>query len=985
MKQACHCYSIPAGKAFINALADWLLAEYGGSPDIFSRTLVLLPTRRTCRALRDAFLQRSGGRAQLLPRIQPLGEADEEFTAAHYGNQQNIDTAPAISPLSRQLLLTRLVHAFQQKDAKKGYNLEQSAKLARQLATFLDDVAREELKLDALPNLLDGELATHWQETLEFLSIISKQWPAILQAEELSDPVSYRNQLLHATAAIWQAQPPSYPVIAAGSTGSQPAAAALMATIAALPQGKVILPALDQAMSESHWDMLGETHPQFALKQLLEKLHCHRRDVKELVINDAQESSSQRVECLHAVFQPSEATMHWREAKLPLAQGLKHIRTLSAATQFDEARMLAIALRETLETKGKTAALITPDRTLARMVAALMRRFGITIDDSAGTPLKDTPAASFMRLAMEMITSAAAPSPLLALLRHPLAAAGMEPSHCRLLSRTLEIELLRGIRLTPGLGALCHKAKKHPQLLELLSSLHEQAKPLIALMESKKPVTLHELLTAHIAFAQWLASTPKQEGQERLWAGESGNALASFLAQLMEHSNRLEPIDPSAYSGLLETLMAEQVYRPLHGLHPRLHILGPMEARLQHFDLVILGGLNEGTWPTSPQADPWMSRPMRSKFGLPSPEYAIGLAAHDVFQFCCAPEVILSRARKVEGTPTVPSRWLVRLETLVAGLDKECLTRMNADAYFMQGTEALDAPQLIPALEAPAPKPPLAARPRKLRVTAIDRWLRDPYAIYAQYILSLKCLPELDEEPDAADFGNLVHQALEQFALQWPSILPPDPLAALMQCGKEAFADYLDRPAVACLWWPRFENIAGWIIEREIERRATATRILAEYKGMWELSIDGKPFTLTTSIDRIELAPDGSAAIVDYKTGNPPEKKDFDRGLANQLPLEALIVLHGKLTPELAPPSGVRAAEYWKLAGSAQRCEINEFSKYAKEGIDAWLSQTRASLEALVRRFDQESEPYAAQTNPALSLAYNDYEHLTRRKEWEAV
>jgi ATP-dependent helicase/nuclease subunit B len=993
MNHALHCYTIPAGKAFINALAGWLMAEYGQNAVLMSKTLVLLPNRRACRSLRNALLEISGGTPLLLPRIQPIGDADEEFAAAHYHE----DSAPpaAVSPLCRQLLLTRLVHSFEARkfanSKNRSYNIEQAAKLARQLASLLDEATREGLDMSSIAALVDKEsdMAEHWQQTLEFLDIVSRQWPAILAEEGLLDVVEQRNRVLAATAAHWQKQPPAHPVIAAGSTGSQPATAKLLATIATLPQGKVVLPALDCAMADADWDILDETHPQYSLKQLLDKLGVKRTSITMLDVPSIPASAPEaRITCLRTIFQPPAATAGWSQSKPPLAEGLRGIRLLTAETQADEARMIAIALREALETPAKTAALVTPDRNLARMVASQMQRFGIALDDSAGMPLRDTPPACFLRLIAQMAASQCAPVPLLAMLRHPLAAAGIEPSLCRKLSRDMETtRLLRGIRHTPGLDALCNGATEYKQLHALLENIRANGKVFLRFFERKNTARLHDMLETHIAFAEWLASTADKRGDERLWSGEAGNNLAAFLAQLLEHADRLEPIDTFNYPGLLDALLAEQAHRPRHGLHPRLHVLGPMEARLQHFDLMILGGLNERTWPATPEADPWMSRPMRRKFGLDTPEYAIGIAAHDVFQFCCAKEVILSRAEKVEGAPTVPSRWLVRLKTLTEGLDKSLSESLSADSYYTQCKQFLDQPLSLPPLQPPAPKPPLAARPRQMRITAIDRWLRDPYAIYAQYILKLAVLPPIDEEPGAADFGTLVHDALEQFTKRHPQSLPDNALQSLIECGKSAFSGYIDRPAVHCLWWPRFENVAQWVIDQEKLRRGGIAQVFAECKGNWEFAVDGKPFTLTTSIDRIEMRKDGSAAVIDYKTGNVLERKHFDRGIANQLPLESLVLLNGTLEPAVSPlPNAIAATEYWKLGSSAEQCEIDDFHRHCKKtGIDSWLAETRERLESLVRRFDNAAEPYAAQQNPSLTLTYNDYEHLTRKKEWEAA
>jgi ATP-dependent helicase/nuclease subunit B len=369
---------------------------------------------------------------------------------------------------------------------------------------------------------------------------------------------------------------------------------------------------------------------------------------------------------------------------------------------------------------------------------------------------------------------------------------------------------------------------------------------------------------------------------------------------------------------------------------------------------------------------------MRASFGLPAPERLIGQSALEMYLLCAGPEVILTRSNKLEGTPTVPSRWLVRLETLVKGLNPQYFESMRKDQWYGQGVMLLDAPIPIPPYPRPAPLPPLTARPRQLRVTAVDTWLRDPYMVYAQYILKLRKLEKLDKEPDAADFGTLVHKALELFTQLHPSILPSDAHEQLLQCGSIAFAESIEWPAVACLWWPRFEVMSRWLIEREKERRDSIAQVLSELEGKWELIVDGKPFVLTTRIDRLEIDKEGGIAIADYKTGTVPSQSDIEAGLANQLLLEALIAKYGTLQPAIASLSNVVALEYWKLSGNPEDCEIKNMRV---EGLD----EARARLENLIRLYDDASQTYIAQNDTSKMPRFNDYKHLTRAQEWEAV
>ena len=398
-----YCYTISAGLPFLRTLARWILDRHGKSPNTLTSLLILLPNRRSCRALREAFLAETGGAPLLLPKIQPLGDMDE--TSLFSYPEVEAMLPPTISCLRRELLLMRLVRRV-----NIAYSPPQAVELARQLAKLLDDALREGVSFEGLSALVPAELSLHWQESLKFLAILSQHWPLILETEGVIDPIDHRNRMLRAVANAWQQKPPAYPVIAVGSTGMQPSVAQLLKVIARLPDSAVIVPGLDLVMQEREWDILTETHPQYAFKQLLTRMDCPRHSVQLL----GEDNASARDACLRAILQPPDTTAQWSQSSLPLHEGLAGVSLVTAETQFDEARMIAIAMRETLETPGKTAALVTSDRTLAQMVTAQLQRFGIEIDDSAGYPLMDTPAATFLRLSADMVASQAAPAALLA-------------------------------------------------------------------------------------------------------------------------------------------------------------------------------------------------------------------------------------------------------------------------------------------------------------------------------------------------------------------------------------------------------------------------------------------------------------------------------------------------------------------------------------------------------------------------------------------
>ena len=966
-------FTIPAGVSFVDALANGLVAQAGPDPMALADATVLLPTRRACRALAEAFLRRADGAALLLPAMTPIGDIDAEEIALAGADDPALaaalDTPPAIPDLHRRLLLTRLI-------LEKGASEDrppspaQAARLAEELARLIDRVQTERLSFDRLATLVPDAYATHWRITLEFLEIVTKNWPAVLADIGCIDPADRRNRLMEAQIEAWRHDPPDHPVIAAGSTGTVPATADLIACVAGLPRGMVVLPGLDTTLDSEARDALEATHPQYGMHRLLDHLGIDADDVDTWQWASVDDRAEARTRLIGAAIRPASVDAGVL-APSDVGLALTSLGRIDCAGGREEAGVVALALREALVTPGKTAALVTADRGLARRVTAEMRRWNVEIDDSAGMPLADTPPGVFLRLTATMVSADLAPTELLATLKHPLAGAGMAVAAFRAQVRALEIAVLRGPRPAPGFDGLAHALDEadRAELVSWLDDLAVMARDFNAAL-ARPTVPLRDMVTAHIGFAEALAAGDGISGADRLWAGETGEALHAFVVELSAAAGTLAPLDGASWPALLEALMAGRVVRPRYGRHPRLAILGPLEARLQHADLVVLGGLNEGSWPPEAETDPWMSRPMRADFGLQPPERRIGLAAHDFAQAFAGPEVLITRATRVEGTPTVASRWLLALDNALARAESR--GRLSAGAaQWLSWQAAIDRPAAnVP--EAAPPCPPVAARPRRLSVTQIETLVRDPYSVYARHVLGLRALDEIDADPGAAERGSVIHDALDRFFRAFPVALPDDAVDRLLAQGRDSFGRALDRPGVKAFWWPRFERIAHWIVEYERSRRTGIATLLTEINGEMVIDAPAGPFKVTAKADRIELRTDGGVAILDYKTGAVPSKKSVELGLSPQLPLEACIASVGGFAGVPAGP--VATLAYLELTGGEP--PGREIS--ASDDAEALAPLTRDRLERLISSYDEPDRAYPPQLDPEIAPRYSDYDHLAR-------
>jgi ATP-dependent helicase/nuclease subunit B len=969
--------SIPPHGRFLDAVAAaWL----DGAADELAAAdgLILLPTRRAARSLAEAFLVQTDGRPLLLPRITAFGALDETPLALAGA----LDLPPAVPAAQRLAQLARLVMAL---DGRFGApdSADRAWPLAAELAALMDEAERAEIDLaTVLPGLAAEDYAQHWQMTLEFMAIVTTAWPGWLAENGLMNPAARQIALLDAQSAAWAKNPPETPVWAVGSTGGIPAVARLLKVVATMPLGRVVLPGVDAALDDEAWDQLDDSHPQSGLRRLLMRLGARRGDVGSFPALDAAPAG--RTALLNRALLPAAALGVWRD---PSFASLDGITRLSPADQQEEAVAIALALRGALEVPNARAALVTPDRGLAGRVTAELARYGVVADDSAGEPLLQTPPAAFLRLLVDAVAGSLRPVPLLALLKHPFASAGQTPSVTRAAARGLEHRLLRGPAPKPGIEGLRRVAKVEADLA-FVDRVEACLAPLLAVF-AEKVAPLDGALTALLKAAEALARTADMPGRNRLWSGEDGQALAAAFDELLPALAILPPQRPDVLAGLLEAALAGQVIRSRRALrgredgveHPRIFIWGLLEARLQRAELIVLGGLAEGVWPPAADPGPWMSRPMRRKAGLPSPEEAVGQMAHDfVMTACAAPQVILSCPRRRDGVPTVPARWLVRLDAMLRGAG-QALPEHPA----MQWARALDHPvggetRRMP----PAPRPALAVRPRSLSVTEIETWLRDPYAIYARRILNLKALDPLEQSADAADYGSIVHAAIAAFLNDAGTRFPPDAEGLLIRAMDAALLERDLRPALAAWWRPRLRRIAAWVADTERERRLGQglAHIVSEKLAEWPVG-SPMPFTLRGRADRIERRFDGSIAILDYKTGAVPKTSDVAAGLAPQLPLEAAMAAAGAFGPELAG----REFElvYWHLTGGFVPGEVTALFKGDTAATNAAVATAAEKLAALITRFDDPEQPYLSQPHPGSAPRFNDYTQLARVAEWAAL
>jgi len=991
-------YTMPSGEPILRNLAKGLQASLGTD---LSKALILLPTRRAVRALADEFVSISEGHATLLPLMRPLADMDENEPPFTTGTI-DFEIPPAIDPVRHRFELAKMVSAkMKYEGSELGPELDSkpdaanAIAMAEPLARLLADLAMEELDVGAFDKLDEklDTLAQHFQSASKFAKIVTEYWPQHLKDNGLTEPMTRRVALLKKAAELWHANPPAHPVIIAGSTGTLKATANLIKTVTALPQGLIVLPGLDTHIDQIDiWDKIDDQHPQASLKNLLETLDISRTDVPTWPGVKTEGNAAMRSRILSHALIPASSTYDWpaRIARITksteesngernaIQKGLSGLSLIQARTAEEEATVIALIMRETLEHQDKTCALVTPDPSLARRVRAKLSRWNVEVDSSAGEPLEETGHGVFLSLSLEAAQDPFDPIALSALVKHSFFK--LQDGHRKDWDK-LEAAVFRGTRpktldaVTERLDRIAKRKKLGngeylQDEFEFLKTLHSALTPLHDRLSAKTDIAL--LAKTHTELLELLAG-----GAANLWRGESGEKSAQLIEELLEHGNLLAPMNGDTYARLLSHLMRGRVARPRFGTESRLQILGPLEARMLEADTIILGGLNEGVWPAHPTPHPVLSPGMRKAIGLSAPERRFGLAAHDFEALAAKPNVIMTRAVRGDDGPTVQSRWLWRLTTLVRGAVEDAAdTVLKPKQPWLEWARALDASQDVPKpASRPAPCPPLDKRwPKKrgLSVTQISKWVRDPYAVYAQNILGISVLDPLDQAMGGREFGRAVHFALENIDNTSTAHLTKLLKQELSKAGYEthSFARMDVRLNALAEWsvnWAKDRIDGGW------------TKVDIEKKGRLEFPTHNEPFILTGIADRIERK-GSDTAIIDYKTGAYPKYKVVQAGFDPQMPLLGIMLGYGALGKK------AEATDYLYVKPGDREYSLvtSPPNKYRKDA-DEYASDAFDALRRLIAHFDTPDSKYYSQPRAQFENPYGDYDHLARRAEWATL
>ena len=938
-------------------------------PEDWARVTLFVNTRRMARRLRDLF---DSGPARLLPRIRMINDLDDLLPGAPLPD--------STSALQRRLKLVALTNKLIEQQTglapdTAGFDMADS------LATLMDEMEGEGVTAKDIAALDVSDQSGHWARAQQFIGIAQTYIDASSHAP---DAEARQRETVLRLAAHWAENPVETPMLVIGSTGSRGTTQLLMQAIAKLPQGGVVLPGFDFEMShvwsQMAQDKAGEDHPQYRFLKLAQALDISPADIKHW--SDDTPVSVARNRIVSLALRPAPVTDAWRTegpALTDLTAATRDITLIEADTPRAEAIAIAMRLRDAAET-GQRAALITPDRMLTRQVTAALDRWNILPDDSAGTPLHLSPAGRFLRHVAHLFDRPLDAETLLTLLKHPLTHSGGDRNIHLLNTQKLELRMRKQGLPYPDRDTLVACAaladKNNPDQIQHWA---EWVAGVTCGQSITNNLPLSDWVERHIKLAEAISNGPTGPDTGRLWMKKAGETALSAMTALQQEAPYGAEMSAADYGALVGGVLSQEEVRDRDAPHPTIMIWGTLEARVQGADLVILAGLNDGTWPEPPKPDPWLNRKMRRDAGLLLPERRIGLSAHDFQQAIAAPEVWLTRSIRSDDAETVPSRWVNRLCNLLSGLATQGAPDVWTDmrdrgAIWLDRTRLLDAAPTVSKAHRPAPCPPVSARPRRFTVTEIQTLIRDPYAIYAKHCLRLRALKPLVQTPDALLRGILSHEVMEHFVkatLDNPAVLTVD---TLMDHAARVLAADVPWPAARALWLARFERAANWIVETESIRQSIATPTLFEDDAVGRMVLPSIGTTLEGRADRIDVDQAGDVVLYDYKTGLPPSKdkqKHFDK----QLLIEAAMVEEGAF--EKLGIRTVKAAQFIGL-GSSPRAEDAPIT-------DEPPVKILAELVSLLSAYLEGDKGYSSRRAMEKDTDSRDYDQLARFGEWDVT
>lgn len=935
---------------FLDPIAAYFSELLETDPLALVNHTFFLPTRRAARAFLSKLALHAPHDAVVMPRVVALSERP----------LVDLESEPLLlaSNTERRLLMYSLLRQDAYKDQALLCTSErQFFQFVDAVLLVLDELILYEVSLDRFARLLPLELAAHQTEALKLLQQIYAVWFSYLKEQGYQDPTEAR--VLSYRAYTRQLQDHPYPVISVGIQAQYGFVVDFLKELHTFPQGQVYYVGTRCSPMTQDADV-DRGHPQGHLLQLFKKMGVTFEDVPYLESDHITpfESFLSRLFDNHHVSD----TQHVNQTP-PVDTSIQHLHCIETHNLFEEAEVIALLMAESALTLDKTVALITSNQSLASMVTALLKRWSIVPDQSMSDSFKNSSLGRLLLLSAEFLVGSFSPTLFLSLLKHPYVSLGVGRLAVLSSVRLLENDVMRTSRVIRNESDLLLKTLPDSVRASLVSLIAQKQETQRRMKENPN-ISFADLIKELKAFLLHLVEGTQLGSYGSIFKTPEGQSFEAWLLGIEQSTVHKTRLNYTYWPEILRVFLADLPTATAWGKHPRVFILGPLEARLLSFDRVILPDFNEGRWPRSSSPSVWLGDRMKESLGMDGDRVSMSQQADDFLTFVLQKEVFITRARRVDGNPTIPSRWLMRLQ---AQLVRENKTLPSRDHYHEWAKQLWHQGEKVQSLiTRPAANPPLNARPRRLTLSAIKRLKDNPYGFYLSDVLRLRPLNPLMHQLDAPRFGALLHAVLADDLLSRDSASAPSG-SFLEQVTSRVFFAYIEHPLWRFYWKNRVEEALEFYCTLDAQLSQRADQSIAEIKVSTTLTLPFGSFELIAKADRIDVMSDRATRIIDYKTGKCPTLLEISRCDDVQLALEGLMIQNGALnTYDVMDTS---ALQYWDL--KAGKCvNIPDVASCIKSAKD--------DLDALLEHYYEAGMAY----DLVLKNLYEDVRHFSRWDEW---
>lgn len=535
-----------------------------------------------------------------------------------------------------------------------------------------------------------------------------------------------------------------------------------------------------------------------------------------------------------------------------------------------EARAIELAVRRWLHAGLERIAVVVLDRLTARRARALLERAQVLVRDEVGWAFSTTSASTVVSRWFDVCSNDFYHRDLLDFLKSPFVLPGWARERRQQAVWLLESEVRRhSVRADLERYLVLAESTGDEDLRAMLHAVRAAARSFE--VRKRRPAgawlrALHAALEA-VGVVDGLAADAA--GQQLL------TLLRALESDLAAHGMHL---GFGEFRRWLGRCLESATFRDV-GIESPVVFTALSATRLREFDAVLVAGADTVNLSGMPAQGLFFNQAVRRELGLPGALESIrGTEADLASLIACTPQVCVTWQQVRDGEANLLAPVLERLRTLHRLAWNHDLEAADLAASARRPSVDEREAGAVRRCAPPAPIVAADAVPMAISASAYNALMACPYRFYAQHLLGLKEVEDVQEEVDKSDYGNLVHEVLRRFHVECPEVSKLDAAEArerLLRISGAVFSEAMTNDYLARAWLLRWEKLLPGYLDWQRGREAAGWRFRAAEveRRVCVLTPAGRRFELLGRIDRIderidERIDDRDAAavcVVDYK------------------------------------------------------------------------------------------------------------------------